>query len=74
MVTGIVLWGVLAITCSIVAAFLASWKNRDYSSWAAWCFLIPPLIIALLLTPKNTGPTPRRPTLDQLDGRDDRVL
>lgn len=70
MVTGIVLWGVTAIASAIVAAFIASWKNRDYSSWAAWCFLLPPLLIALLLTPKNTGPAPRRPTLDQLDGRD----
>lgn len=70
MVTGIVLWGAIAFTSAFLAALFASWKNRDYSSWAAWCFLLPPLLIALLLTPKNTGPAPRRPTLDQLDGRD----
>jgi hypothetical protein len=74
MLTGIVVWGVTAFTCAILAAFFATWKNRDYSSWAAWCFLIPPLLIALLLTPKNTGPAPRRPTLDQLDGQDGGIL
>jgi uncharacterized membrane protein YfcA len=72
--TFIVFWGVTSIACAIIGGFLASYKNRDYSSWAAWCFLIPPLVIALLLTPKNTGPKPRRPTLDELDNREDRVL
>ena len=70
MVTGVVLWGAIAFTSAFLAALFANWKNRDCSSWAAWCFLLPPLLIALLLTPKNTGPAPRRPTLDQLDGRD----
>ncbi len=74
MVTGIVVWGITAFASSILAAFIATWKNRDYSSWAAWCFLVPPLLIALLLSPKNPGPPPRRPTLDQLDGRDGGIL
>lgn len=70
MVNGIVAWGVVAIASAIMGAIMANWKNRDYSAWAAWCFLMPPLLIALLLTPKNKGPTPRQPTLDQLDRRD----
>ena len=69
MVAGIVVWGVIAISAAIVAGFLATWKNRDYSSWAAWCFLLPPLVFALLLTPKYAGVKPRRPTLDEIDGR-----
>jgi hypothetical protein len=74
MLTGIVVWGSIAFTCAILAAFIATGKNRDYSSWAAWCFLLPPLVIALLLTPKNLGPKPRQPTLDQHDAREDRFL
>jgi hypothetical protein len=74
MVTGIVIWGATAIVCAILAAMIATKKNRDYSAWAAWCFLIPVLLIALILTPKNTGPRRLRPTLDQLDAQDDRVI
>jgi uncharacterized membrane protein YfcA len=72
--TSIAIWGLIALISAIIGGFLASWKNRDYSSWAAWCFLIPPLVIALLLTPANTGAKPRRPTLDELDHREDKIL
>lgn len=72
--TLIATWGVLAVLGALIGGFLARYKNRDYSSWAAWCFLFPPLVIALLLTPKNTGPVRRRPTLDELDHREDRVI
>ena len=72
--TVIAIWGVTAVACALIGGFLASYKNRDYSSWAAWCFLIPPLVLALLLTPKNTGPVRRQPTLDDLDRREDRVI
>jgi nucleoside permease NupC len=70
----IVVWGLAAITASILGGILAGMKNRDYSAWAAWCFVLPPLVIALLLTPKNTGPRPRRPTLDEIDAENDRTL
>ena len=56
----IVIWGVTAFLAALLAGILANMKNRDYSSWAAWCFLLPPLVIALILTPKNNGPTPGR--------------
>jgi uncharacterized membrane protein YfcA len=72
--TTIVVWGVIAVVSAVIGGFLASYKNRDYSSWAAWCFLFPPLVIALLLTPKGTGPARRQPTLDDLDRREDRVI
>jgi hypothetical protein len=68
----IVYWGVTAVVAAILAAIIAPMKNRDYNSWAAWCFLFPPLLIALILTPKSSVPPRRPPTLDQLDQRDDR--
>jgi hypothetical protein len=64
---GIVIWGSIAIISGILGAALAGWKNRDVSAWAAWCFLVPPLALALLLSPKRQGPRPRRPTLDEED-------
>ena len=56
--TYIVIWGLTAIVAAIIGGALAAMKNRDYSSWAAWCFLFPPFVIAILLTPKNPGPPP----------------
>jgi uncharacterized membrane protein YfcA len=64
---GIVIWGLIAILGGIAGAVLAGYKNRDYSAWAAWCFVFPPLVIALALTPKRQGPRPRQPTLDEQD-------
>jgi hypothetical protein len=63
----IVLWGAVAITASVVAGFLAGIKNRDTSYWIAWSFLVPPFLLWLLLLPRNKGPRPRRPTLDEID-------
>ncbi len=70
----VVIWGAIAISSAILAAMIAPAKNRDWNSWAAWCFLFPPLVIALILTPKNPGPRTRQPTLDQLDRQDDRMV
>ncbi|RUO97701.1 MAG: hypothetical protein EKK30_13165 [Hyphomicrobium sp.] len=66
----IVLWGATAIAASIVAAVLAGVKNRDYSYWMAWSFLVPPFVIWLLLLPRIKGPRPRQPTLDEIDRRE----
>ena len=54
----IVAWGLIAISASALAAILAGIKNRDYSYWVAWSFLVPPLVLWLLLMPKNQGPAP----------------
>ena len=67
MLHGIVVWGAAAIAASVLAGFLAGVKNRDYSFWMAWCFLLPPLVLWLLVLPKRQGTRPRQPTLDQLD-------
>jgi hypothetical protein len=48
---------------------LAGVKNRDYSSWIAWCFVLPPLVFVLLLLPRYQGVRPRRPRLDEGEER-----
>jgi hypothetical protein len=73
MINGIVIWGVVAIGASMLAGLVAGWKNRDYSFWMAWCFLVPPLLLWLAVMPKFKGPRPRQPKLDSLE-REDSVL
>ena len=63
----IVTWGVAAVGSGILAGILAGVKRRDHSFWAAWSFLFPPMLLILLLLPKNQGPKPRRPSLDEED-------
>lgn len=70
----IVAWGLLAIGSAAMAGFVAAWKNRDYSFWMAWSFVLPPLLIWLLLMPKNAGPRPRRPSIDEIEHLDNRDL
>lgn len=70
----IVIWGLIAVTASVLAAILAGIKNRDLSYWMAWSFLVPPLVLWLLFTPKNKGPRPRQPRLDDLDRRENGPL
>lgn len=63
----IVAWGVVAILAGIVGAFIANYKRRDPSTWAAWCFIFPPFLIVIMLLSTNTGPRARRPSFDQDD-------
>lgn len=68
VIQSIVAWGLAALVSAIVAGILAGRKNRDYSFWMAWGFVIPvfaPLL--LLLLPRLEGPRPRRPRLDDDD-------
>lgn len=67
---GILLWAAIAVVAGILGGILAGYKNRGYSTWIAWCFLIPPLVIVLLLLPVNKGERPSAPKLDDLDGND----
>ncbi len=68
----VAIWGVVAIASAIIAGLVASAKGRDHSFWAAWSFLVPPMLLLLLVIPSNKGPRPRRPSLDELE--DGRVL
>ena len=63
----IAIWGLTAIAAAVLGGVLATTKNRDYSFWAFWCFLLPPLLLLLLIMPRNMGPAPRRRTLDEQD-------
>ena len=63
----IVIWAAVATLAAIASGFIAAWKNRNVSAWAAWAFLIPPAPILLLLLPRNQGITYRPPTLDEED-------
>ncbi len=63
----IVLVTLTMFVCGVIAGYLAYIKNRDVSHWAAWGFIFPPSLLALLFLRKNQGPRPRRPTLDEED-------
>ena len=66
-------WGVIALGACILAGILAGAKNRDYSFWMGWSFLLPPLVLVLLLLPRRQGPRPRQPTFDEQDRIEDRA-
>ena len=63
----IAIWGIIALSAAVAAGIIAAARNRDHSWWAAWCFVLPPMLIVLLLLPRNTGPRPQRPSLDEDD-------
>jgi hypothetical protein len=58
---GIVIWGIAAFTAAVAAWPLAVRKNRNASFWAAWSFLIPPLVFVLALLPR-ADVQPRKPS------------
>ncbi len=64
---GIVIWGLIAITGAGIGGVLAGVKNRDYSFWIAWCFVLPPLVLFLVMLPRYQGQRPRQPSLDEHD-------
>jgi hypothetical protein len=70
MVKVIAVWGVVAILAALLAGIVAGLKRRDHSFWAAWSFLFPPMLLVLLVLPANKGPRPRRPTIDELESRE----
>ena len=65
----ITIWGLSAVAAAILALVFSGPKNRDYSFWMAWCFVLPPLVIVLILLPKKQGARPRQPSLDEIDRR-----
>jgi hypothetical protein len=67
MVKAIAIWGIVAILSAVLAGILASAKRRDYSFWAAWSFIFPPMLLILLFMPRNRGERPRRPSVDELE-------
>jgi hypothetical protein len=69
LVRGIVVWGLIAIGSGALAGVLAGVKNREYSFWIAWCFLVPPLVLFLALLPRLKGQRPRRVSVDEQERR-----
>lgn len=65
----IVAWGLVALTAAFLGGVLAGVKNRDYSFWIAWCFVLPPMLLFILLLPKHEGVRPRKPTVDDQERR-----
>ena len=65
----IAIWGIVAIAAAILAGIVAGAKRRDHSFWAAWSFLLPPMLLILLFLPSNKGPRPRRPGIDEIEDR-----
>jgi hypothetical protein len=61
----IAIWGLVAVASAIAAGIVAGVKRRDHSFWAAWSFLVPPMLLVLLLMPSNKGPRLRKPSLDE---------
>jgi hypothetical protein len=70
MSTVIAIWGIVSIASAIIAGIVAGAKRRDHSFWAAWSFLVPPMLLILLLMSSNKGPRQRRPGLDELEQRE----
>jgi hypothetical protein len=65
----IAIWGGVAISAAFIAGIVAGIKRRDHSFWAAWSFLFPPMLLLLMVMPRNTSPRRRRPGLDELEER-----
>jgi hypothetical protein len=65
----VAIWGVVAIASAIIGGLVASAKGRDHSFWAAWSFLIPPMLLILLVMPSHKGPRPRRAGIDEIEDR-----
>lgn len=66
----IVFIATLMILSGILGGVVAGLKNRDYSFWIAWTFLLPPSLIVLALLPTIKGHRPRRMSLDEEDARE----
>ena len=60
----------LMILSGILGGVVAGLKNRDYSFWIAWTFILPPSLIVLALLPTIKGQRPRRMSLDDEDARE----
>jgi hypothetical protein len=52
----------------LAAAVLAERKNRNRSSWMAWCFVLPPLALVLAFLPRaEAAPKTKRASEDDDD-------
>jgi hypothetical protein len=76
----VAIYGSAMLIASVLAGLVAAMKRRDVSYWMTISFLFPPAIALLFLMGKNTGPRPRRESLEAQEHRElrrddgDRIL
>ncbi len=63
----IAIWGGISILASLSAGAIAAYKNRHVSFWMGWCFILPPMIIALIAIPALKTPRPPKRSDDDDD-------
>ena len=48
--------GLVSLLSAVIGAFVAKFKRRGADVWGFACFMFPPLLLLLILLPKNTEP------------------
>jgi Na+/melibiose symporter-like transporter len=66
----IAIYGGIALAATLLAWIVALFKRRDWSYWMTMTLFFPPALIMLVLMPKNSGPRPRRESLDDQERRE----
>ncbi len=80
MASFVAIYGSIMLLASALAGLVALAKRRDVSYWMTISFLFPPAVALLFLMAKNTGPRPRRESLEAEERREmrrddsDRIL
>jgi hypothetical protein len=76
----VAIYGSVMLIASVLAGLVALAKRRDVSYWMTLAFLFPPAFALLFFMSKNTGPRPRRESLEAEERRElrrddgDRIL
>ena len=65
LITLITIWLAAGIAASLLAWPFAVYKRRLVSFWTFWSFWLPPMLLVLLLAPRNAIPTARKPGWDE---------
>lgn len=66
----VALYGSLMMLVSLLSGLLAYIKKRHVSYWMTASFLFPPAFLMLLMMHKNTGPRPRRESMEDQERRE----
>ena len=52
--------GLVSLLSAVIGALVAKFKRRGADVWGFACFMFPPLLLLLILLPKNTEPRPQQ--------------
>ena len=58
-------YGSAMIVSGLFGAVVGAYKRLDWQHWATLCFFFPFLLPVLFLKARNTGPIPKRMSIDQ---------